>query len=547
MKRFILLFSLLALLGARCLPAITVVAHEPGFTTSLARHLQRWLKEEGVAAALVTPDRMSAALQSEKLAFLVGFDKPNANELDILKKYCQRGGKLVVFHSSSPQLGALMGVKPLGYRNAAYPGELSRMKFNAMLFSGCPAEIWQTSTVLQRAQPIKGRGQVLATWEDRHGKSNGEPAWIQTDRGWWMTHVLLADGDEDLKARLVAAMCGAVDASTWNFMKHAARKRAESDKIRAFAQAQAPRQGEIRAVWEHSSCGLYPGNWQKTIQLLKESNVTDLFVNVAGAGFAHYPSAILPQSKICQQEGDQFAACLRAAKNSGIRIHAWILCFTATRASRKTLDEYAKHGWRLRDKNGNLTEYLDPSNPQVRTLVLNTISELQRNYPELAGIHLDFLRWYEGAKAEKSEDVITSFVSDARRAIHRPRLFTAAVFGKYPACVASVGQNWSRWLDANLVDFVVPMDYTENEQNFESFVISHSFKPHHAARTIVGIGVTANESRLNAMQVIRQMLITRKYGLAGTALFDLDLILEKNILPYLRLGIWRNNKRNNAK
>ena len=70
---------------------------------------------------------------------------------------------------------------------------------------------------------------------------------------------------------------------------------------------------EIHAVWDHTGRGLYPGNWPKTMQVLRSANVTDVFVNVAGADFAHYPSSILPRSKAFSDYGDQMAACLRAA------------------------------------------------------------------------------------------------------------------------------------------------------------------------------------------------------------------------------------------
>ena len=122
--------------------------------------------------------------------------------------------------------------------------------------------------------------------------------------------------------------------------------------------------------------------------------------------------------------------------------------------------------------------------------------------------------------------------------MQRPKWLTAAVYGKYPSCIGSVGQDWVGWLDMGVVDYVVPMDYSESLVRFESFLQQHAASKAHARRTIVGIGVTANESRLDARQVIDQINLVRRYGLAGEALFDLDTTLEKSILPYLSLGIW---------
>ena len=121
------------------------------------------------------------------------------------------------------------------------------------------------------------------------------------------------------------------------------------------------RKGEIHAVWDHSGCGLYPGNWPKTMRILQSARVTDLFVNFAGAAFAHYPSSVLPRSKTFEQEGDQITACLAAAKASGIRVHAWMICFSATRGTAERMDIFQRKGWRLKATNGKYTEYLDPS------------------------------------------------------------------------------------------------------------------------------------------------------------------------------------------
>ena len=519
--------------------AVTVVAHEPGYTTSLANHIQRWLRGESVVARVVTPAQMPAALKTEKLAFLIGFAQPTASEIQTLCDFRARGGKLVVFHSASPALAEMMGVRPVGYRAAPYPGAWSRMDFCSKVPDGLPQSVRQSSSVLQRARPVEGRARVIATWSDRAGKSSGEPAWIASGAGFWMTHVLLADGDEDLKAQLLGAIVGSIDPRAWSVASHRARANAQAASLRELALKQTPRKGEIHATWDHSGCGLYPGDWPRTMRLLRESRITDLFVNVAGAAFAHYPSSVLPRSRTFEQEGDQMAACLAAAKGTGIRVHAWMLCFTATRGTPDRLEIFRKKGWRLKTPKGQFTEYLSPANAEVRAYVLSAVDELQTRYPALSGVHLDFVRWGDSAaKPKDAASQVSSFVAEARRRVKRPRWLTTAVYGKYPNCIGSVGQDWYGWLESGIVDYVVPMDYTESRDTLAALYAQQASPKSHARRTIVGIGVTANESRLNARQVIEQINMARGYGFAGEALFDLDTTLEKSILPYLRLGIW---------
>ena len=520
--------------------AAAIVAHDPGYYTSLAKHIQRWLANEKVSARVSAPAQMASALNGEKVAFLVGFEKnPTAAELATLRSFRARGGRLVVFHSASPALAELMGVKPAGYVAAPYPGAYSRMDFAAQSISGVPSSILQTSTVLHRARPVPGRSWTLATWADRRGRTTGEPAWIASPAGYWMTHVLLADGDEDLKAQLLGALVGSVEPSAWSLAAHRRRVSEQAAATRSLALRQVPRAGEIHATWDHSGCGLYPGDWPKTMRTLREARVTDLFVNVAGFGFAHYPSGVLPRSKTFAQEGDQLAACLSAAHGTGVRVHAWIICFSATRGTPAVMADCAKRGWRLKTPKGALTDYVDPSNAQVRGRVLAAIDEMQAKYPALDGIHLDFVRCGDAAaRPSNAATVVSQFVAEARRHVRRPRWLTAAVYGKYPLCVTTVGQDWFGWLDAGLVDYAVPMNYVESKVKLWELLVAQAAPRGHARRIIAGIGVTANESRLDARQVIEQINLVRRFGFAGVALFDLDVTLEKLVFPYLKLGIW---------
>ena len=296
---------------------------------------------------------------------------------------------------------------------------------------------------------------------------------------------------------------------------------------------------EIHAVWDHSGRGLYPGNWPQTVRILKDAHVTDLFVNVAGADFAHYPSALMPKSGTWTKYGDQMAACLRATQGSGIRVHAWVICFNATRNVPKVMETFRARGWRLRDEKGKLLSYLDPSVPSVRARALGAVDELVGRYPALSGIHLDFVRWGDAAvKPKNAADVITRFVAEARRHVKRPKWLTTAVYGKYPNCIAKVGQDWPRWLDFDLVDYVVPMDYAATNAKFVELLRQQMSPSRNAKRTIIGIGVTSNEATLNAKEVAAQIRLARQYGFPGQSLFDLDVTLEQKILPYLRQGVW---------
>jgi len=54
-----------------------------------------------------------------------------------------------------------------------------------------------------------------------------------------------------------------------------------------------------------------------------------------------------------------------------------------------------------------------------------------------------------------------------------------------------------------------------------------------AKRVMLGIGVTAKESRLDAFQVIDQIKATRDRKTGGVILFDLNRTVEKDVLPVM--------------
>jgi uncharacterized lipoprotein YddW (UPF0748 family) len=639
MKRWLTVVFVLAALAVRAAPVAViqgseaVAAGERRFAQSLARHVERWYHEAGVEATLTDDADLNKALAGKKVAVLVYLALPTAAQMNALTAFVERGGRLIVCYSSSPALAALMGVQTVGYQKGSTDGRWSQMRFVSERPRGVPATILQTSQNLFLVQPIAGRSQVLAWWHDRQGRQTGEPAWLSSPGGYWMTHVLLADGEADAKGRLLLSLAAAHDAALWQpaaarvlqnakrvggvsdasgmvalagqVADPARRKRAvgaaqsalqrEGEAARLLAAGkgyeawlaandlrermyevygllQPARKGEIRAVWDHSGMGLYPGDWGRTCKLLKDAGFSDIYVNVAGAAFAHYASGVLPRSRVFDEQGDQLAACVAAAKPLGLRVHAWLLCFATEQATADRLEIFRKRGWLLTNADGSPRTWLDPAVPEVRTYLVNAVREMAVNY-KVDGIHLDFVRYpdfasslgptvkarFEKASGRRAadwpEDVksgalraafmhwraeqVSDFVQSARRVLKRDapgKLLTAAVFGKYPSCLDAVGQDWESWINIGLVDYVMPMNYTEDLGVYNQWLAQQTRTRKQAQKIVPGIGVTAAESRLDAVQVIDQIQAARRAGCPGFVLFDLDTTLRQEILPVLRMG-----------
>ena len=603
---------------------------ERDYVASLARHISRWYANAGVDATLVGDDEMGPALEDGKIAVLVCMMRPSQRQMAQLRAFVRRGGKLVVFYSSSPDLAELMGVRPLRYMKCDSGNRWAQMRFPDSRPAGCPQVIDQSSPNLFLMEPIPGKSSVFAWWYTRDGRPTEEAAWLKSGNGYWMTHVLFADGDTEKKARMLMSMAAEFDPGVWaeaagkSLQRGKARRdaivglaasadparktramrrlgamsnhvenvgtmigagrgyeawlsvrSADAAAVEAYGMLQTCRVSEIRAVWERTGLGLYPGNWDRTMMLLKHAGVTDVFVNAAGAAYAHYASDILPRSKVFEEYGDQLAACCEAGQRSGIRVHAWMFCFSLEKASASRIEIFNTRGWTLCGENAQPCKWLDPSDGAVREYLVRAVSEIAGRYP-VAGIHADFVRYPDVASAygessrirfEKSEnlkvrewpgsvkrgamrqaffrwraDQLTSFVRQARREIRKAgagKMFSVAVFGKYPSCYEAVGQDWEAWIDTGFIDYAVPMNYTEDRRVFKDLLSAQSQTRSRMMAVLPGIGVTAAESRLDAIQVIDQINEVRKSGFPGFAMFDLDTALMQDILPVLCLGVTR--------
>lgn len=431
------------------------VAAERSYAEKVTDRLQNWILDAGIPVSLVTDDQFAAGKSPDaRIAILPYSSTLGPKELLACRRFVEHGGKLVVLFSADPGLASLMGFR-LGNSMRA-PGSDSWSAFrligNSIPFA--PSRIEQTSLTLHPVYPAGRNSRVIAWWESASGKLPREPAWLESDHGFWMTHILL-ESDVSAKKRLLISLLGACDPGLWQAAAAHAVKQAgqlgsypdatqaieaiqtlarnnhasataqplldragelhrrlsneyqageyaqaiqsasllDASLTEAYASVQVSKRNEFRGVWNHSGTGFAPGSWDQTCQTLAQAGITAILPHVQRPWCAHYPSRLVPASDTLTHYGDQMAACCKAAKRHNLDVHAWVILWNLEGAENAVIAPFRKAGRLQVSSSGTTISWLCPSHPANRALERSLITELATRYPQLDGIHLDYARF----------------------------------------------------------------------------------------------------------------------------------------------------------
>ena len=249
----------------------------------------------------------------------------------------------------------------------------------------------------------------------------------------------------------------------------------------------------------------------------------------------------------------------------------WKVNWNLSRAPAEFVERMRKEERIQKDRQGNDVRWLCPSHPRNFKLELESMLEVVRKY-DVDGVHFDYIRYPNSSacycsgckeRFEKNrgveiknwpEEVISGAysedfarwrreqitrlvqaVSEQARKINPDIKVSAAVFRDYPRCRQSVGQDWKKWIDSGYLDFVCPMDYTADNEQFGNLVISQKEVVNRVIPFYPGIGASA--PGLPPEQVAMQMYIARNLGADGLIIFNYGLSVATEVLPALSKGI----------
>jgi len=453
------------------------------------------LKAVGLATGSVDDfDVERGALKKAKLAIFPYNPVLTDGEVEAIRAFVGRGGKIFVFYSLSDAIAEVLGIKRTDWVKRQYPGHFAEIRFRAPGVQGLPERVKQASWNVTVAEPVAKGARAIGRWFDAEGKGLGLPAVLMSETGVFMGHVLLSD-DAALKRHMLLAWIGHYYPETWGeavaaalakagatgplrdmaelesfiqgragqarrgreaqaalaranaLLSEAKAQTGRGDHVGAIATARrageaaagayrlchGSRKAEFRAVWNHSGYGAWPGDWPKAMANLAKGGFNAVVPNMWWGGVAHYKSDYLPASETYKNHGDQIEQCVAAAKAYGIEVHPWKVNWNLGRSPQSFVDQLAREGRLQVDAKGEQTKWLCPSNPKNYQLELDTMVEVAQKY-DVDGVHFDYIR-YPGRNGCYCEGCRERFQKQIGRAV-----------GNWPADVLS-GECKDEWTE----------------------------------------------------------------------------------------------------
>lgn len=337
----------------------------------------------------------------------------------------------------------------------------------------------------------------------------------------------------------------------------------------AYVRTIPTRDSELRGVWLANPRGVAAWGWDRTIRHLSRMGFNAVFPIMAWGGEIAYGGEYLPLAAAAGGE-DQLAACLAACKKYGVECHVWKINFNLGRCHPEIMAKFKAQDRLQRDRHGKQVRWLCPTDPRNINLERTIMIEMLRKY-DLDGLHFDyirypsvdacfcprcrekfeqfvgksFVRWphemlngpqYEQFRRWRADNItrLVKIVSRQAREIRPSVRLSAAVFPDPNRDRWVVGQDWRRWVEEGLLDFVCPMNYFPMGEFLEGRIRHQVQAVGGAAPVYVGLGAWQMQ---DVSDLAEQVDLARELGADGYVLFHYDdLTLAEEWMPLLRKG-----------
>ena len=352
-----------------------------------------------------------------------------------------------------------------------------------------------------------------------------------------------------------------------------------------------------------------PDRIRALVQQARATGVTDIYAQVYRSGRSWFTTSLADDAPAQRFQQEPLALLLDLASQGQdhgcpIRVHGWINAYALAKNENAPIIQDLGEQAVLRDQYGrSLLDYpasgapewakgfglgtrgifLDPGNPAVRQRIIDLAAHLVRNYPRLAGVHLDYIRYpyavpispgsrfeprldfgynqgsvsrfeqESGRTAPRADAQATGAdagawddwrrgqvtaavrgVYDATKEIRQDVVISAAVLPWAERAYLSAFQDWRGWLEGGFLDKAVVMNYTEDEhlaaQISRSVLAAKQVKGENGPTGQVVIGLGAYKFMDQPAGLWRQWGDAQEAGADGVALFSYDQMVDDDAM-----------------
>lgn len=390
--------------------------------------------------------------------------------------------------------------------------------------------------------------------------------------------------------------------------------RSGDDPTEARTEGAEPAGPPARGVWILAEGSVRvlddPARIGPVLDRAERLGANDLFVQVYRGGRAFYRAGPgverAPSVDRLEAMGfDALGLLLEQAHARGLRVHAWVNVLSlSTRRDARMIEDLGRsailvdrRGRSLLDypeleipepdrafyRMGTRGLYLDPAVPAVRARIVSTFEDLLARYPELDGLHLDYIRHpgvlpfspgsrfgvglefgygaesraryreetgrpdpIDGAEPgtvrsatawdDWRRDQVTTLVdriAETSRAQRPGIVLSAAVIPYVDRAYLSLAQDWRRWLESGAIDLAIPMVYTLDDRllryQLETFA---GWKQRNRVWPGLGVWLFASQPA----RALDQLDALRALGFGGEVLFSDDALAESSALTEALIG-----------
>ncbi len=363
------------------------------------------------------------------------------------------------------------------------------------------------------------------------------------------------------------------------------------------ASGKEPRLGVWITVFTPEKVLFSKASADRLIGRCRTSGIDHIYLQVYRADKAYYDSDITDRSAyekmLKEAGGDNIKYLIREAHKSGIKVYAWLNLLSISQNSGAnilkkygnqvlTRDQHGRTSLRKGDKD-KLDKYyirenqlfLEPGDERVRSYLASIAAEIMKKYPDLDGLHLDYVRYpavvpfspgsrfishglgygyvktnldnfkkntglnartMEGSRDNYRKwddwhrDQVTTLVKDISgrvKALSPSAEISCTIVPSIERTHLVTFQDWTEWLREGYVDYVTVMNYTDDtkllELNSGSMLL-----PEVEEKVYIGVGAYLLKKKTAVLKEQLSYLI--ELSPAGIVIFSYDDIADNEEL-----------------